>query len=787
MLRHIVFLLLSPLALFALEVTLLSGKEGHEKFSTMHIKEKQSFTCQEILNDLDQVSKIVCAFSKKPPQPFRDLQNDFFVVKQEIKNQIFFLIITPIHKIKLYSIVFDLHKDESLFNANPSLSNHYIIIGYKNNLPFLKQEIKTETTINFPYFNPNEMMPSVGGLDIAGNPVYMDKIQDVTDYIMIKKHFNDAEYEKCIDLIVEVVRKYPSSLFMNEFMFYHMKALFELNNFESVIDISKDYLREYSADENIPEVLAIVAKSYALVGLNVDADYFFDRLFSEHIDSEYANLGYVYKGEILEASGASSKAIELYEKALMQTQRIDIASLAAYKLAFYKITYSNKKEAAIYINKILQAKSDFFMKDLEHSLETMYMFIDEGDFETAAAIAEAILKETNKSSETYEELLSQRALWLANTEKKQEALEVLNNYLTLYPYGSYSTEIQIAKDGLFFYEDDANLTVKLDKYNYLIEEYANDTIGDKALYEKAKELLEHKKYKSVLDIRTNLYALDESLYKDVETIVQKSAIGAMEIALEDKRCYDVLSISSEHNVTLSDKWDDGIYECSMKGGDFQLAKQISSKHLRAKNLSDRKKWLYRDVDIAFTTGNYTEVLTAAEDLMILLEKQNDNKYNNIYRIVFDTHRRLENKEKMISSIARLEKHFVNAYEDLDRYVAVMAVGSELKDTNMILLYGRHVYDIQKKSNSFSQTPFVEFTLFQGYMSKEQFQDALEVIKSLDKYEELSNENRSRQKYLLGTVYNKLWRDREAQVAYSEAIEADPNSAWGKLAQSAKEF
>jgi hypothetical protein len=36
------------------------------------------------------------------------------------------------------------------------------------------------------------------------------------------------------------------------------------------------------------------------------------------------------------------------------------------------------------------------------------------------------------------------------------------------------------------------------------------------------------------------------------------------------------------------------------------------------------------------------------------------------------------------------------------------------------------------------------------------------------------------------VLNKLWRDSEATQAYKEAIAADPNSAWAKLAKSALE-
>ena len=53
--------------------------------------------------------------------------------------------------------------------------------------------------------------------------------------------------------------------------------------------------------------------------------------------------------------------------------------------------------------------------------------------------------------------------------------------------------------------------------------------------------------------------------------------------------------------------------------------------------------------------------------------------------------------------------------------------------------------------------------------------------------ELDKQTRARQKYLLGSVLSKLWRDEEAQVAYQQSIEADPESAWAKLAKSAKDI
>lgn len=113
----------------------------------------------------------------------------------------------------------------------------------------------------------------------------------------------------------------------------------------------------------------------------------------------------------------------------------------------------------------------------------------------------------------------------------------------------------------------------------------------------------------------------------------------------------------------------------------------------------------------------------------------------------------------------------------------MTIGSEFKDDNIIIKYATQVIDIQTSSNSFAQSPFVEFTLYQAYINKDDFNKALDVIKLLNTVD-LSKEQRSRQKYLLGTVYSRLWRDDEAKQAYQEAIDANPKSAWAKLAQGA---
>ncbi len=776
--------------LFALEISLESAKENFQNYSTLQIKDSTQFLCQETKNDLDVVTEIACAFTKQPSRKFKTLQNDYFTVTSNIKNNTFFLVITPYQKMKLFPIIFNLSKDEVVFQGNVQLSQHWMIIGYKDKLPYIKEDAKSEICINFPFLLSKDKLPYVGGLDLKGNPVYIKKVHDVSEYLKIKKLYQEKKYDLCLDAINDVMRDYPQSLFNAELLFYKIRVFAQLGDNDNVVESSKIYLREYSSDENVPEVLSLIAKSYSMIGLNIDADYFFDRLFMEHEDSEYSNWGYIYKGEMFEASGDAPKALNFYEKALNETKDIEIAATAAYKLAKYKTANTDKKDASKYVMKIANAKPEFFMNELKNSLEMMYSFAEEEDYLTAATIAKCILDETKKDDDEYEQLLKERAIWLSKSDNKIEALKVLNEYLDTFKEGNFENEITVAKDSLFFDTADLNVTSRLEAYNELISTYPNDTIGDRAIYEKAKLLLENEKYGDILGFKDSLQALDNEKYKDTTEIVKNAAIGVMKLSLKEKECMQVLTISSEYNITLSNEWDDEIYICAMKGGDYLLSKKIANRNLKSQDLELRKKWLYRYIKVDFTTGNYSDVVEASKELILLIQdnlsSENNNEYRDVYRFLFDTYQRLENTNAMIDTIADVQKVFGEDYKDIERYVAVMTIGSQNKDDAMVIKYAVEVMKIQNSSSSYTQSPFVEFTLYQSYMNKEDYSKALDVIKSLDTVD-LSKAQRSRQKYLLGTTYSKLSKNEEAKKAYQDAIDADEASAWAKLAKSAKDI
>ena len=770
-------------SLFALEISINSARENHQKYSLLHLTNTNDFLCEEIKDDFERVTQVVCAYTKRPEEKIKTLQNDFFEINSYIKNKTFFLLIKPYKKIKLVPVVFNLQKQNSVYQSKVNLSKHWVIIGYENRLPLINDKEKPDSTINFPFYSEKNKLPFVGSLDIKGNPVYIKKVEDVTDYLKIKKYFKAKKYDQIIEYIDETLEAYPNTLFKAELFYYKIKVYSKLKDYDNVLAISKLYLREYSWDENIPEVLSLTAKAYSSIGLNTDADYFFDRLFSEYEDSAYTQLGYIYKGEMLEESGGTSVAVKYYKKALTETSELEIGINAAYHLAHLFIK-SSHKESAKYIAKIVKAQPSYFIHDFKISQDMMYKFADSENYITAASIAKAMSDTMNNSNDEFETLLKDRALWLAKTDKKVEALKAINRYIKEYPDGDFIEAIEVVKDELFFDTDDSNTSAKLTIYNSLMVNYENDTIGNRALYEKAKLLVSIKDYQKVLNLKSQLLELDTDKYKDIDMIIKNSAVGIMTDSLKEKKCHEVLQISNEYNITLSTQWDDGLYVCAMKGGDYEMAKNISIKHLRIKDLELRKKWLSRYIEVDFKTGNYTDVLEASKDLIALIDNDKASKYIEVYRTIFDAYQRLEQNNNMLKAILELQEIFGVNYIDLDRYIAVMRIGDERKDDTIVIKYGSLAMQIQTQSSSHPQSPFLEFTLYQAYMNQEDYAKALQTIKVLNNVN-MEKTNRARQKYLLGTVYSKLWRDEDANKAFSDAIEADATSAWAKLASTAK--
>ncbi len=776
------FLIFLPSILFSLELSVQTGKDSAQYFSVINIKEEFPFICESVKNDFDETREIICAFDKRPSELFRPLNNNFFEIKAETRGKNYFIIIRPHHKMKLFPILFDLTKDTEIYQVDAQQSKKWTVIGYKDTLPLLRHVKTPPQGFNFPVTYERLSTPYVGGLDIHGNPVHMTRVRDVSDYITLKRYYKLKNYEQALELSRSIVETYPDTVFKSELMVYEMRCLHKLGNHEDLITVSKQFLRNYSSDENVPEILAYTANAYANNGMYTDADYFFDRLFTEHEKDRFAKLGLIYKADQQIDSGNSKKALEFYEKAMLETSDRKIAAEAAFKIAMYHIEYGRAGRAKQYAEKILRGLPEYLLENLDKSIQMTNEFGQRGEYAIAAEMAKILIDNMERSYIGYEALYKNRGIWLGETDAKKEALEAMNLYLTKYQFGDYREEVIRAKDSLFFDGDDKNTSARLAEYDELIKQYGQDAIGKKALYKKAELLFENKQYMDVLDMRDALEQLDDTLYPGRDDLIENAAIGMMEKSLEQDACTDVVSLSQEYNVTLSSKWDAGIFKCAFESGEYGLAKSMAQPYLKARSLDERMKWLERYIKADFAIGNYLDVINASNELLALdnVEKKG---YSDIHRIRFDAYSRLDDGQGMLKEIVEIEKAFGLDFDDIERYTKMLSIAQDKKDDAMIITYAKKVMALQTKTKTRTQSPYIEFTLTQAHTNLQQHQYALNTLRTLNDLE-LNDEKRARQKYLEGSLLQKLGRKEEARNAYQASIDTNSSTAWSKLSQDA---
>jgi tetratricopeptide (TPR) repeat protein len=694
-------------------------------------------------------------------------------------------VIVPHERMALNPILFDLKKDNELFQAKTDRSEHWTIIGYKQINPFEKKERYSDTSINFPVTFSNTPLPYVGGLDLKGNPIEMTQIKDVSEYINIKKLYENKQYEDALEKIGEMEELYPQSVFKSEVSLYKIRVYHQLKDLESLLGAAKKFIREFSSDQNIAEVLLYTAHAYSKLGMFTDADYFFDHLFNEHTESYFARLGQIYKGDQFADAGSWDKALAFYMKALNETDDADLAAVAAFKIAEYEFDRGKHSEAKIYISKIIEGNKKYFYDHFDGSYKMAMALSDHNHFKEAAHIADALLMQMNPRDDLYEEVLKNRSIWLAQAKEKDQAVESFDRYLKEFKYGQYVDEIKREKDAMFFDIDDNNLSSALEAYDILIERYIDDEIAQKALYRKAKLYFDNALYTKVLSLQEALMQLDDTAY-ETKKLIDGSAMSLMKEHLQMQECKKAVGITQQYNIVLSNEWDAKIYFCADQSGNYTLAKTTALKYIKSKEIIQRLQWLYNYIKVDFKLGNYTDVIDASKEIITLLKLEQNNSYNEVYRLSFDANERLNNSDAMIEGIKNIENVFGLDYQDIERYVQMIALGNRKKDDVMIENFAKKVIYLQEKKHAFSQSPYVEFALSDALVKLNKNSEAIEIIKSLDD-RNISNAQRSRQKYMLGSMLQKSSKIAAAKEAYEQSMQADATSAWSALAKDALEL
>ena len=784
--RALVLAVLTVAFAHALTLNITGAKLEGSFFSTAHIRNGKDFSCKGKFDDFKKLTKVFCSFEKSPEQTFQPISDRFFDIKSYQRNNRFYIEITPVHLAYLEPVCSDVLKIENMHYEECKKSRHWIVLGYKNKRPLIESDAIPTLGINFPIKITTHPLPYVGSLDIAGNPIYFEEVKDVSEYVVIKKLYENENYDDVITDVEATLKKHPNSLFKSEMWLYKLRALFKLENFADLNYLSKKFLRIYSSDKSVDEVLYLSAKANEGIGLSNDADYFYSRLLDEHPGTAFASYGLIALGEQRQHGGESKKAEQLYKRALYETKDLGAASVASEHLSLLYSRQNKPFKAAEFMQKIMDANPDYITSRANESFEIAEDLADKEQFSTAAQIANMLKNSTSPISETYEKYYRHKVIWTDKSGEKREAFNLYNEYLTKYEFGEYEIYMKKRRDDLFFALEESNVSKRYERYDELMGTYANDIIGTKALYEKALLLYNDRKYADVLGMQTSLDALDKNEYTEIDTIIKGSAVELAQIALENKKCLAGIKLMKTHDVNISNSFDDYLFECMLDSGKYIDAQQIATRHLNDNPTSKRLSWLYGYMQTLKQTREYAQMADIAQDVLTLAEVEGNNNYKKVWYDLFDAFAYLKDENKMIKTVQEIEQKLKGRFENSEPFMKIVKLSRDKQDNAMTINYAKKVISLQKNKKSFTYSPSIEFTLTQAYMNQKENQKAIDTLDELLK-QTLKAEQTSRAYYLKGTLYQNLGKTDEANESYTKSKESSPDSAWGKLSSDSLEL
>ncbi|MEO1923753.1 MAG: hypothetical protein ABGX25_04485 [Nautiliaceae bacterium] len=746
-----IFFLFFPLLLFGLEINVDYGKNQNIPYEVLTLYEKFPFTCTTDNN------KIECLFDKVPKTPvFKDKTYFFNILPVFEKSKFKIIITVKKGKFKVFALKDNLYNKPLLTPFKPKKAKKWIIIvndRYLNN----KQE-----GLNF-YFK-HTVYPYIGPIDENLNPIKMAKSKDIVKYFEILKAYKAGR--DVLDEINEFIKNYPNSVFLSDILYLKLKILDANNESEGVISLGKEWIKKYAFSEKLPEVLLLIGKNYSKIGFASDASYYYNRIITEYPNTKWAYLAMIYLADQLYMMGDEKKAFKLYEKALYSTNDLDIASLAAARLAQRYMDKGNIKRAIEYYKKIYRANKKFILKDKNKAYELAKMLASHGIYDLAINIGEDILKGLKKLDDLYEPLLYNLALWAYEDGKYDLALKFVERYLKEFPYGDYADAVSSLRDKILFQIPENNLTKKLEYIDKILEKYRGD-IAKKALVEKVKILYKMKKYKEVLELEDKFKDFDEKLFPDKDKFFKKVKREYAIELLKQNRCFEAISLIKKYKLTLDKKWDDEIYKCAIKSKNYDIASVICNKYLNSPDDEVFIKWMKRKIEALKGLRDYKNIVTAVDDLCGVMKK---GCYPYLLDKFFALWKLKEYKEAL-KVAKQLEKH--QDIRNADAFIKIVNWALKSNDNLLAASYAKKIIELQNRFKAHPYSPFVEFVFAKYTKNKE---EAIKVLKELLK--RVKGEDKARALFMLANLTgDKKYID--------ECLKVKDSKLWKGLCKDAK--
>ncbi len=772
---------------YALEFYVHSGRESNHNFAVLNLLDDKPFGCYEEFNRESEVSAVICRFDSPLLSRFQRSETLFFSIMPESledDGEGFYLKITPKSnkKMKLFNTEFNLISQKNIPLERNVKSKRWQILGFEENIPFVDD--KESHGINFPL--RFEGLPSIGVLDAQMRPMSTQVGRDKDYFLNIQSLVDRHSYREALNSIDEVLGLYPETIFKRDILFLKMAALDGIaseENYEDIIALGKAWIGAYPTDIHVPQVLFILAKTYAAMQFFDEGKYYYERLFNEYKGDKYELLARLDYGEQLYGRGDRKVVLEMYESVLRETNDIEVASLASILLGDYWRKADNKSEAERYLNNVLDANPQFFLEHIQEYYPLMQAWAESGIYEAPAEVVEIMFQSLeDRVIPLYMPMLRDIARWFDRAGNLQKAHKYYQLLLRETESESERKEVRSLDDALLLNDTESNATKRLEHYERVLENYKGKEEEKIALEKKAQTLYEEGAYEKVFAMREEL---DRLLGKDNE-ILLKATQELTKNALKAGDCKIVAYYGNLYDIKIP--LEDGeylrVFDCLYENRQYAPALKIAQTRADATtNAEEKANWLYRLAWAEYNSQNYPRAALAARDVLKLSKNP---EHNDSAWVLFMAYYQQNNFEEAFKLLPTLESKLENDDKMIEVYRAVLQNALTRKDDMAIKVYANKLMELQTLHKRHEYSPWVELSMVEALNREEKFKESLEMLQKAESY---ANEDVQKIQvyYLQGYLYDKLKNRDSALESYGRCEKIEAQSPWKNLCIDAKKL
>ncbi|CBG40650.1 tetratricopeptide repeat protein [Helicobacter mustelae] len=756
----------------ALKVDITYGREQNSPFSIITLTHAKPFACQTLSREDYSSDIIECIIKETPEAGFLPFDTNFFEVSYEMVDQKFHLIIKSKKHQRLLFIPDDIQDSGFFVQRRDKFSRTWQIVGYEKKLPFLSE--KKPLGINFPISLSRQKYPFVGEIGVDKNPMNTNLGADYAEYLKVKDLVDSQSYRAALNNIANAFKKYPKTLFAKDFLFFQIKALYHLKRYDSAIDYANAWLKNYSSDTSVPEMLYLVANSYARLRFPSESNYYYRRIIDEYPGNRFAALSKIKIANMFAGGSNVGLARLYYSQAYQEAKNLNDAVDIAMEWALFEIQSNSLANARDLFEKSFHANPKYFTEHQDQTLNLLGVLKEHKMDDIAAKIAQYFVDHINKQEANYEKVLFLLGELYEGAGQFDRAHVANLAYLKEYDGLVGAKEVQRRDDNLLF-ELSGSAKEKLDRYDVILQKYPSTPEAKKAAHLKAELLLKEKDYLAVLAMK-DLLKQDKGPYN--------SALSALiNQDMQENRC----AIAAQYLGEISDfseikdklKTFDCLYELNLNAKANLLAKS----QIQDKNSKDYLPWLYRYAKNLYKLGKYQDSILASRDVLAIARAENAKQYEDILFTLFDA-LALSNLPEATNIYGSLEQNFPNDPRMLSVYFALLNQKDIINSAKLV--YATKLYDLQKSLHSSDYSPFVDFMLIDALKQGGDNARAYEVATKLIA-QKLSDPNKQRALYIKADLEIKQGKKKQASATLKQCTDIAEQSSWKTLCAQSKDL